>query len=468
MLKIYKSLESGPLQELSLKTLERGAWINIIDPTPYELKVVGNLTEVEPDFLRSALDDEERSHTDVEDDSVMVLTNVPIMREQGSYDTLPLAIIVTQDYIITVCLQDNPVISEFNEKTAKTFRTFKKTRFLFQILYKSATYYLRYLRQISKLSEEIEDNLRHSMHNQEILKLLELQKGLTYFNASLRSNGAVLDKLMRLRNSTSLQAILKVYEEDEDLLEDVIIENKQAREMVEMYSQILSRLADTFSSIISNNLNMVMRFLAAMTILLAIPTVISSFFGMNVDVLYKSATYYLRYLRQISKLSEEIEDNLRHSMHNQEILKLLELQKGLTYFNASLRSNGAVLDKLMRLRNSTSLQAILKVYEEDEDLLEDVIIENKQAREMVEMYSQILSRLADTFSSIISNNLNMVMRFLAAMTILLAIPTVISSFFGMNVDVPMAHEPMAFALIAVMATTLAILCGLYLWKKDMF
>lgn len=284
MLQIYKSLESGPLQELSLKTLEKGAWINIIDPTPYELKVVSNLTEVEPDFLRSALDDEERSHTDVEDNCVMVLTNVPIMREQGSYDTLPLAIIVTHEYIITVCLEETPVISEFNQKTAKTFRTFKKTRFLFQILYKSATFYLRYLRQISKLSDEIEDNLRHSMRNKEILSLLELQKGLTYFNASLRSNGAVLDKLMRLKTSASLQNVLKVYEEDEDLLEDVIIENKQAREMVEMYSQILSRLAGTFSSIISNNLNMVMRFLAAMTILLAIPTVISSFFGMNVPV----------------------------------------------------------------------------------------------------------------------------------------------------------------------------------------
>lgn len=284
MLQIYKSLESGPLQELSLKTLEKGAWINIIDPTPYELKVVSNLTEVEPDFLRSALDDEERSHTDVEDNCVMVLTNVPIMREHGSYDTLPLAIIVTHEYIITVCLEETPVISEFNQKTAKTFRTFKKTRFLFQILYKSATFYLRYLRQISKLSDEIEDNLRHSMRNKEILSLLELQKGLTYFNASLRSNGAVLDKLMRLKTSASLQNVLKVYEEDEDLLEDVIIENKQAREMVEMYSQILSRLAGTFSSIISNNLNMVMRFLAAMTILLAIPTVISSFFGMNVPV----------------------------------------------------------------------------------------------------------------------------------------------------------------------------------------
>ena len=284
MLKIYKSLDSGPLQELTLKTLESGAWINIVDPTPYELKVVGNLTEVEPDFLRSALDDEERSHIDIEDDNVMILTNVPVVRDTGSYDTLPLAIIVTEEHIITVCLEETPVLSYFNEKTARLFRTFKKTRFLFQILYRTATFYLRYLRQISNQSDEIESKLRHSMNNQEILKLLELQKALTFFNASLRSNGAVLDKLMRLRTTTSMQPMLKYYEEDEDLLEDVIIENKQAREMVEMYSKIMGRLADTFSSIISNNLNQVMKFLASVTILLAIPTVISSFFGMNVPV----------------------------------------------------------------------------------------------------------------------------------------------------------------------------------------
>ena len=284
MLKIFKSLESGPLQPLTLKTLEKGAWINIIDPTPYELKVVSNLTEVEPDFLRSALDDEERSHTDVEDNSVMVLTNVPVMRGQDSYDTLPLAIILTEDYFITVCLEDTPVLSEFNENTAKLFRTFKKTRFLFQVLYKSATFYLRYLRQISKYSDEIELNLRCSMENSDILRLLELQKGLTYFSAALRSNGAVLDKLLRLRSNQALTPIIKIYEEDEDLLEDVIIENKQAREMVELYSKILARMADTFSSIISNNQNLVMKFLAAMTIILAIPTVISSFFGMNVPV----------------------------------------------------------------------------------------------------------------------------------------------------------------------------------------
>lgn len=284
MLKVLKSTENGILQELSLKSLESGAWINIVDPTPYELKVVGNLTEVEPDFLRSALDDEERSHIDIEDNSVMILTNVPVIRDESSYDTLPLAIIVTEDHIITVCLEETPVLSYFNDKSARFFRTFKRTRFLFQILYRSATFYLRYLRQISKQSDEIESKLRHSMKNQEILKLLELQKALTFFNASLRSNGAVLDKLMRLKTTSTMQPMLKYYEEDEDLLEDVIIENKQAREMVEMYSKILARLADTFSSIISNNLNQVMKFLAAVTILLAIPTVISSFFGMNVPV----------------------------------------------------------------------------------------------------------------------------------------------------------------------------------------
>lgn len=284
MLQIYKSMETGPLRELTLKTLEKGAWINIVNPTPYELKVVSNLTEVDPDFLRSALDDEERSHTDVEEDSVMILTNVPVYRGVDSYDALPLAIIVTAEYVITVCLEETPVITEFNERTSRLFRTFKRTRFLFQILYKSATYFLQYLRQISKLSDEIEAQLRHDMKNSEILRLLELQKGLTYFNAAIRSNGAVLDKLLRMRTNTQITPLLKAYEEDEDLLEDVIIENNQAKEMVEMYSKILARLADTFSSIISNNQNLVMKFLAAMTIILAIPTVVSSFFGMNVPV----------------------------------------------------------------------------------------------------------------------------------------------------------------------------------------
>ena len=291
MFEIYKSQESGHLEKLTLKTLEKGAWINIIDPTPYELKEVSAVTHVEPDFLRSALDEEERSHIDVEDESIMILTNVPVVYDEESYDTLPLSIILTKNYIITVCLEETPVISSFNERTARLFHTYKKTQFLFEILYRSATFYLRYLRQINKISEEIEDQLRISMRNDDILRLMELRKGLTYFNAALRSNDAVFDKIMRLRNNRTLEGVLDIYEEDEDLLEDVIIENKQAREMVEMYSQILSQMADIFSSIISNNQNMVMKFLAAITIIIAVPTVIASFFGMNVPVPMEGNSY---------------------------------------------------------------------------------------------------------------------------------------------------------------------------------
>lgn len=284
MVEIFKSQESGHLEKLTLKNLEKGAWINIIDPTPYELKEVSAAANVEPDFLRSALDEEERSHLDVEEDSVMILTNVPVVYDEESYDTLPLSVILTKKFIITVCLEETPVIASFNERTARLFHTYKKTQFLFEILYRSATFYLRYLRQINKLSDEIEDQLKNFMKNNDILRLMELQKGLTYFNAALRSNDAVLEKLLRIRTSRTLAGILDIYEEDEELLEDVIIENKQAREMVDMYSQILSRMTDAFSSIISNNQNRVMKFLAAITIIIAVPTVIASFFGMNVPV----------------------------------------------------------------------------------------------------------------------------------------------------------------------------------------
>lgn len=284
LVEIFKSQESGHLEKLTLKNLEKGAWINIVDPTPYELKEVSAATNVEPDFLRSALDEEERSHIDVEEESVMILTNVPVVYDEESYDTLPLSVILTKKFIITVCLEETPVIASFNERTARLFHTYKKTQFLFEILYRSATFYLRYLRQINKLSDEIEDQLKNFMKNSDILRLMELQKGLTYFNASLRSNDAVLEKLLRIRTGRSLSGILDIYEEDEELLEDVIIENKQAREMADMYSQILSRMTDAFSSVISNNQNRVMKFLAAITIIIAVPTVIASFFGMNVPV----------------------------------------------------------------------------------------------------------------------------------------------------------------------------------------
>ncbi|BBB90396.1 MAG TPA: magnesium transporter CorA family protein [Methylomusa anaerophila] len=283
MLKIYRS-NCTHLYELTFEKIEKGAWFNLINPDQVELEMVAAKTGAPLDFLKAALDEEERSRTELEDNYMLVITNIPIMRGKDSYDALPLGIIISPDYIITVCLEANEVLANFSPENARNFSTCKKTRFLFQILHKSALLYLRYLKQINRRTDDLEHHLRASMKNQEIFQLLDLQKGLTYFTASLRSNGIVLEKLLRLRTLTNLQHLITMYEEDEDLLEDVIIENKQAIEMVEMYSKVLSGLMDCFTSIISNNLNMVMKFLASMTILLAIPTMISSFMGMNVDV----------------------------------------------------------------------------------------------------------------------------------------------------------------------------------------
>ena len=156
----------------------------------------------------------------------------------------------------------------------REFYTFKKTRFVFQILYRNATSYLRYLRIIDRKSEQIEEKLHISQKNKELIELLELEKSLVYFTTSLRSNETVLEKLLRTEK-------VKKYPEDEELLEDVIIENKQAIEMANIYSGILSGTMDAFASVISNNLNVVMKFLSTVTIVLSIPTLIASLFGMN-------------------------------------------------------------------------------------------------------------------------------------------------------------------------------------------
>ncbi|UWG98985.1 magnesium transporter CorA family protein [Dehalobacter sp. DCM] len=286
MLRIYKN-DGINFQELTVDNTTRNVWVNLVNPTADELQLVAEKTNSPIDFLKAALDEEERPRIEVEDESALILINIPVMLSESSYDTLPLGIILSKDSIVTVCLENNPVILEFNEYNRRTFNTAKRTRFLFQMLYKSATYYLRYIRQISRLSEQIEIDLRKTMKNKELFQLMDLQQGLTYFTSSLRSNGIVMDRLLRIRSNNQCQHLIQIYEEDEDLLEDVIIENNQAVQMVEMYSRILSGMADTSASIISNNLNMVMKFLTSMTIILAIPTMIASFWGMNVHVPFK-------------------------------------------------------------------------------------------------------------------------------------------------------------------------------------
>jgi magnesium transporter len=179
------------------------------------------------------------------------------------------------------------------------------------------------------------------------------------------------------------------------------------------------------------------------------------------QILYVISIYYLRYLKQINKKTNEIERELHQSMKNKELYAFLALEKSLVYFTTSLKSNKVVLAKIMRFN-------YLKMYEEDKDLLEDVIIENTQAIEMAETYSSILSGMMDAFASIISNNLNMVMKFLTSITIILSFPTMVASFFGMNVGLPFQQHPMAFFFALSLAVFLAGLTAFVFWKKKYF
>lgn len=248
MYKILKSTPNG-IDELEMEQLEKGCWIDIVSPSPEELHEIADATNIQLDFLTAALDEEEKSRIETEDDQILILVDIPFLRSNKDYDTLPLGIIISEDFIVTVCLEPNAVVADFSSYNHRFFSTFKKTRFLFQILYKSATLYLKYIRIIIKRTDELEQHLRKSMENSELFNLLDLQKSLTYFTTSLRSNYIVTEKLLRLRSTNQSGHLIKLYEEDEDLLEDVIIEYKQAIEMVEMYSHILNSMMEVFASI---------------------------------------------------------------------------------------------------------------------------------------------------------------------------------------------------------------------------
>lgn len=279
MIQIFKSSmdESSKLEEIT--QLEPGTWINVTAPTEQELMLIGKRTGVSLDFLRAAMDDEESSRVEFQKDEMLILVDIPFTEtEENSltYDTYPLAIIHTENYIITVCLKNSKIISDFIDGKIRTFWTFKKSRFILQILQRISTYYLIFLRQIDKKSVYIEKKLYQSMKNRELIHMLTLQKSLVYFTTSLKSNAVTLEKLMKME-------ILKKYDEDHELLEDVIIDTRQAIEMATIYGDVLSGTMDAFASVISNNLNIVMKFLASITILLTIPQLISGFFGMNVQ-----------------------------------------------------------------------------------------------------------------------------------------------------------------------------------------
>jgi magnesium transporter len=286
--KIFSTTEKG-LAEIVPGNGEKippGSWIRLAKPTAAELRDVSEATGAPLDFLQAALDMEEPSRIEVEEGHILIITNVPKYDEGFSlgYDTIPLGIIISHDFITTVCLEENEVLDDFDALHHFLFDTRKRTRFLLQILYKCAVVFLKDIRVMNKHTDEIERDLRRSMKNKELFLLLDLQKTLTYFTVALRSNRNVIERLMRLFSNPALHGMVKLREDDEELLEDVRIEFDQAIEMVQMHGEVLASMMDAFASVISNNLNIVMKFLTSVTIVMAIPTMTASFFGMNVPV----------------------------------------------------------------------------------------------------------------------------------------------------------------------------------------
>ena len=279
MLTIYRTPAEGVNLLMSpVAEMQKGDWINLVNPTPEEIRTVAEQTGIQEEFIRYPLDDEELARVETDDGQILIIVNVPTVTDGAViYDTVPLGIVLNDEYIVTVSLKELDLYRNFAVGRIKSAATFKKTRLILQILQTQTNIYLKSLRDINRRYDVLEERLRNNMDNEDLNSLLDLQKSLVYFTTGLRSNDKVMEKLFRTRT-------IRMYEEDRDLLDDVIIENKQAVEMADVSTTILRNSMDALASISNNNLSKVMNFLTVITLMVAVPTFITSFFGMNLPM----------------------------------------------------------------------------------------------------------------------------------------------------------------------------------------
>lgn len=287
MISYFKS-KNGIIERID--EMEAGCWVDVLEPTPEERAWLLDELEIVPEFVRSAFDDEETAHIDVDDDTgqILVIVDCPFVEDESEavdtsivqYDTHPISFLFVpeQEYFVTICLRHNNTVADFAHGRYRDVYTDLRTRFLLQILLRVAQRYLVCLRSIARQIRESERMLRKTMNNRELMKMLGLEKSLVYFSTSLKGLESTVSRISSGR-------MMELYEDDHELLDDVIIEIRQATEMCTIYTNILNGITDTFSSVISNNLNITMRTLTIITLVLAIPTIVFSFYGMNVEML---------------------------------------------------------------------------------------------------------------------------------------------------------------------------------------
>lgn len=278
MINIYTTDNSGFKE---LKKLQKECWIDLTNPTYEEIVSISNKTNTDLDLMTKLMDDEELPRIEVGDNAILIVVDTPYItdtRYKHKYNTDPLGIIINNDgYFITLSLKKQALLDDFKKSKVKNFDIKKRTKFVIQILLRVAGIYQKELISINNYINKKEKTLYKSTNNKELIDLLNIEKTLVYFSTSLKANDAVLEKL-------SKGNVITLYADDNDLMEDAMIENKQAIEMANIYREILTSMTDTYATIISNNLNDVMKFLAGITIVFSIPTMVASFIGMNVPL----------------------------------------------------------------------------------------------------------------------------------------------------------------------------------------
>lgn len=279
MLTIYKTIEQGLEQ---IESMANGAWVMVVDPTPEEIEKLVDWG-IDVDYINYSLDFDEMPRMERDDDYTFILIRIPHRQPDSDipYITIPLGIMIKSNFIVTICRYDKDMFKVLANGKYRLLKTAKRYRFTLYIFLETATRYLTHLREINRSTEAIEDKLQKSTRNREVLDLLKYQKSLTYFATALRSNEVMMERVQRTQ-------IFNYYEEDQDLLEDVLTENQQAIQMTNIATELLAAMMDAFASIISNNLNAVMKILAAITIMISLPTIVASFYGMNVDLPFQT------------------------------------------------------------------------------------------------------------------------------------------------------------------------------------
>ena len=275
MINIYRT-DNRIISEID--QFDTGAWVKLTAPSLEECAEISDRFHMDIADVRAALDDEESSRINLEDEYTLILVDIPsaeMRNNRHSYTTIPLGILIAEDVVITVCAEETAVLRSFVEQRVRDFSTKKQMRFTYQILYNACMVYQSLLRSIDRKRTEIEERIDQNTEDVDLIDLHELESNLVYFATSLRANGVVLDRLTRYGR-------LRQYSEDQELLEDVIIENRQAIDMTQIYRDIINGTRELMSTVINNRLNNVMKYLAAITIVMSIPTIISGLWGMNV------------------------------------------------------------------------------------------------------------------------------------------------------------------------------------------